>query len=144
MKAAATASALLSFTADVAAPPTVLIVDQDLDARIILRHLLEHHGYDPLEAVDADEALELARERGVSLIVSELFVPRDGGTACLVESVRADRALSAIPVLVVTTRAFGEDEQRARRAGSAGYIVKPFSARDVMAQIARLVSAPVR
>ena len=144
MKAAASAKSLLVHAADALASRPVLLVDQDPDARIILRRLLEHHGYDALEAVDADGALDLARERDVSLIVSELFVRREGGTACLVESVRADRELSSIPVLIVTTRAFGEDEQRARRAGSAGYIVKPFSAMDVMEQIARLVSAPAR
>ena len=144
MKAAATANSLLAFAPAAVAPRPVLLVDQDPDARCILRHLLEHYGYDALEAVDADEALHLAREHDVALIVSELFVEREGGRACFVETVRADRSVSAIPVLVVTTHAFGEDEQRARRAGSAGYIVKPFSARHVMAQIARLVDAPTR
>ena len=121
----------------------VLLVDGDLDARIILRRLLEYHGYDAIEAVDHDAALTLAREQDVALIVSELLVHRDGEMACLVESVRADSALSDIPVLIVTTQAFDADERRARSAGSAGYIVKPFEASDVMAQIARLVSAPM-
>ena len=120
----------------------VLLVDADLDARTILRRLLEHHGYDALEAVDADGALAIARQRDVALIVSELYVKCGDDATCLVECVRADEALSGIPVLIVTTRAFGEDEERARQAGSVGYIVKPFSALDVMAKIARLVEAP--
>ena len=144
MKAAASANSLLVYAGDVATPRPVLVVDQDLDARIILRGLLEHHGYDTLEAVDADVALDLARDRDVSLIVSELFVPCERGSTCFVESIRADRALSAIPVLVVTTRAFDEDEQRARRAGSAGYMVKPFAAMDVMAEVSRLVNTSAR
>ena len=142
MKAAATANSLLVYAEDVVTPRPVLLVDQDPDARIILRRVLEYHGYEALEAVDADGALGLARERDVSLIVSELFVKCGGDATCLVETLRADQSLSSIPVLIVTTRAFGEDEQRARRAGSAGYIVKPFSAMDVMSQVARLVNTP--
>ena len=123
-------------------PRPVLLVDGDPDARIILRRLLEHHGYDAIEASDHDEALALAREQNVSLIVSELLVSCGTGMSCLAESVRGDSTLSEIPVLVVTTQAFDADEQRARRAG-AGYIVKPFVATDVLAHVARLVtSAP--
>jgi CheY-like chemotaxis protein len=121
----------------------VLVVDSDPDARTIMRRLLEHHGYQAVEAVDHDTALDIARERDIALIVSELFVSCGESTTCLLESVRRDERLSDVPVLIVTTRAFGADEQRALRAGSAGYIVKPFAATDVMTQVARLLNAPV-
>ena len=117
----------------------VLVVDSDADARIILRRLLEHHGYQAIEAVDHDSALDLARQGNVALIVSELFVHCGEGMACLVESVRSDSTLADIPVLIVTTQAFEADEQRARDAGSAGYIVKPCAAGDVMTEVTRLV-----
>ena len=61
--------------------------------------------------------------------------------ACLVESERAYSKISDIPVLIVTTQAFDADEQRARGAGSAGYIVKPFAVADVMTEVSRLVRA---
>jgi DNA-binding response OmpR family regulator len=109
---------------------------------MILRRLLEHYGYQAIEAVDHDVALTIARERDVALIVSELFVTRGDDASCLVESVRNDSVLADIPVLIVTTRAFGADEQRARQAGSAGYIVKPFAATHVMAEVARLLDPP--
>jgi len=118
----------------------VLLVDGDPDARTIMRRLLEFHGYEALEAVDHDGALSLAREQDVGLIVCEMFVTCGDGMTCLVESLRADQTLANIPVLVVTTQAFHTAEQRARRAGSAGYIVKPFTATDVLAEVARLVS----
>ena len=129
--------------AKVASTRPVLLVDGDLDARIILRRLLEYYGYQAIEAVDHDAALALARQHDVALIVSELYIPCGDEVTCFVESVRADRSLSEIPVLIVTTQAFGADEQRARRAGSAGYIVKPFAASDVMTEIARLMNTSV-
>ena len=103
-----------------------------------MRRLLEYHGYQAIEAVDRDAAIALAREHEPALIVSELFVTCGDGMTCLVESLRADTSLSSIPVLIVTTQAFGADEQRARRAGSAGYIVKPYAATDVIAEVERL------
>lgn len=142
MMATVAAASPLVHAEDVVPSRPVLLVDGDPDARIILRRLLEHYGYHAIEAVDHDAALALARERDVALIVSELFITCGDGMTCFVESVRADSTLSAIPVLIVTTQAFGADEQRARRAGSAGYIVKPFAASDVMAEIARLVNTP--
>ena len=144
MLASSAAAAPLVQAETVVRSRPVLLVDGDPDARIILRRLLEYHGYQAIEAVDQDAALALAREHDVSLIVSELLVHCGEGMACFVESVRADSALSEIPVLIVTTQAFDADEQRARSAGSAGYIVKPFAASDVMAEIARLVNAPAR
>jgi CheY-like chemotaxis protein len=119
----------------------VLLVDGDPDARLILRRLLEHYGYEAIEAVDHDSALAFARDRDVALIVSELFVARGSGATCLVESVKADAELCDIPVLIVTTQAFAPAEQRAREAGSAGYIVKPFAAAGVMAEVARLTES---
>ena len=142
MMATAAAASLFAFAEKVVTTRPVLLVDSDPDARVIMRRLLEHHGYQAIEAVDHDAALALARKHDVSLIVSELFVTCGDGMTCLVESLKADSALSTIPVLIVTTQAFTADEQRAQRAGSAGYIVKPFAATDVIAQVARLVTPP--
>ena len=139
MIATSAADALLVQPQDVPRTRPVLVVDGDADARIILRRLLEHHGYQTIEAVDHDSALALARGGNVALIVSELLVHCGEGMACLVESVRADDTLADVPVLIVTTQAFEADEQRARGAGSAGYIVKPFAAGDVMTEVTRLV-----
>jgi two-component system, chemotaxis family, chemotaxis protein CheY len=139
MMATGAAASPFVFAENVVTTRPVLLVDSDPDARVIMRRLLEYHGYRALEAVDRDAALALAREHDVSLIVSELFVTCGDGMTCLIESLKADRALSTIPVLIVTTQAFSADEERAQKAGSAGYIVKPFAATDVIAHVARLV-----
>jgi two-component system chemotaxis response regulator CheY len=118
----------------------VLLVDGDPDARVIVRRLLEHHGYQAIEALDQNEALAIARQRKIALIVSELWVACDDGVGCFIESVKADSTIAHVPVLILTTQGFGDAEQRARRSGSAGYIVKPFSASELMAEIARLVT----
>jgi two-component system alkaline phosphatase synthesis response regulator PhoP len=120
----------------------VLLVDGDEDARIILRRLLEHEGYPVIEATDLETALSAARESDVAVIVTELYVSCGQGMACLVETVKRDSALASIPVIVVTTQTFGADEERARAAGSAGFIPKPFAAREVVAEIALLHDSP--
>jgi two-component system chemotaxis response regulator CheY len=118
----------------------VLLVDGDEDARIILRRLLEHHGYPVIEEVECDAALAAAHTHEVALIVTELYIARGNNVACLIECVRADARLAGIPVVVVTTQAFRDDELRALAAGSAGYIVKPFAAHEVIHRIEEILS----
>jgi two-component system chemotaxis response regulator CheY len=118
----------------------VLLVDGDEDARIILRRLLEHHGYTVLEEVEYDAALAAARTHQVALIVTELFIARGDGVVCLVESLKADAELASIPVVVVTTQAFDDDQRRALAAGSAGYIVKPFAAHEMVDRIEQVLA----
>jgi CheY-like chemotaxis protein len=142
MMATAAAASPLVLSENVVSSRPVLLVDGDPDARVIMRRLLEYHGYQAIEAVDSDAALALARKHEPALIVSELFVTCGQGMTCLIESLRADTSLSSIPVLIVTTQAFGADEQRARSAGSAGYIVKPYAATEVIAEVERLVKSP--
>jgi DNA-binding response OmpR family regulator len=121
-------------------PHSVLLVDDDVDTRTIVRRLLEHHGYAILEASDHDAALATAREQEVGLVVTELYVPRGGERACMPESLKADRDTAEIPVVVLTTQAFDADEQRAREAGSARYFVKPFAARELVSAVIGLLS----
>jgi two-component system chemotaxis response regulator CheY len=118
----------------------VLVVDGDEDARIILRRILEHHGYSVIEEVEYDAALAAARAHQVALIVTELFIARGDAVVCLVEALKADAELARIPVMVVTTQAFHDDERRARAAGSAGYIVKPFAAQEVILRIEEMLA----
>jgi chemosensory pili system protein ChpA (sensor histidine kinase/response regulator) len=118
---------------------TVLLVDSDRDARLIVRRLLEHHGFRILEATEHDEALRTAREQPVGLIVTEMYIRRGAGEACLVESLKADDAIATIPVVVLTTQAFADTERRARAAGSARYIAKPFAALQFVREVVSLL-----
>ena len=118
----------------------VLLVDGDEDARIILRRLLEHHGYSVMEETECDAALAKARAHEVALIVTELYVTSGDTVVCLVEALKADADLARIPVMVVTTQAFNDDERRARAAGSAEFIAKPFVAQELIHRIDRLLS----
>jgi len=118
----------------------VLLVDGDEDARIILRRLLEYHGYPVIEETECDAALAMARAHEVALIVTELYVTRGDTVVCLVEALKADADLAGIPVMVVTTQAFNDDERRARAAGSAEFIAKPFVAQELINRIDRLLS----
>jgi two-component system chemotaxis response regulator CheY len=117
----------------------ILLVDGDPDARTILRRMLEFHGFEAVEATEHDEALARARRGDLGLVMTEMYVQAGDGVGCLVESLKADASLADLPVVVVTTQAFAATEQRARAAGSAAYILKPFRATDVIAEVVRFV-----
>src|SRR5688572_17455541 len=89
MMATAAAASLLVLPENVVTSRPVLLVDGDQDARVIMRRLLEYHGYQAIEAVDSEAALALAREHQPALIVSELFVTCGEGMTCFIESLRS-------------------------------------------------------
>ena len=92
---------------------TVLVVDDDEpNVRSYLSQILEDAGFNVLTASDGDEALELIQERRPDFISLDLVMPRKSGRRLLYD-LRKDKALSRIPVLIVTAHAqdeLGQDD----------------------------------
>jgi two-component system chemotaxis response regulator CheY len=105
----------------------ILIVDDFGTMRRIVRNLLKEIGYaNADEAEDGNEALVKLRGGGYEFVVSDVNMPNKNGFELLRE-IRADPALKALPVLLVTAEAKKEDIVSAAQAGASGYIVKPFT-----------------
>ena len=83
---------------------TVLVVDDEPNVRSYLSQILEDAGFNVLTALDGDEALELIQERRPDFISLDLVMPRKSGRRLLYD-LRKDKALSRIPVLIVTAHA---------------------------------------
>ncbi|MES1923801.1 chemotaxis response regulator CheY [Salinisphaera sp. T31B1] len=105
-----------------------LVVDDFSTMRRIVRNLLKELGYANVdEAEDGVEALEKLRGGGFDFVVSDWNMPNLDGLEML-KQIRADDALKALPVLMVTAEAKKENIIAAAQAGASGYVVKPFSA----------------
>ena len=111
----------------------ILVVEDQEDNRRILRDLLTSRGYDLVEAEDGEKALNLAQDRP-DLILMDVQIPLIDGYE-VTRRLKADPALRAIPIIVVTSYALSGDESKARAAGCNAYVSKPYSARQLLAKI---------
>tara|TARA_R110002111_G_scaffold248271_1_gene311782 strand:+ start:177 stop:575 length:399 start_codon:yes stop_codon:yes gene_type:complete len=107
---------------------TILIVDDFSTMRRIIKNLLRDIGFtNMLEADDGLTALPILKAGGVDFLVTDWNMPGMQGID-LLKAVRADEALSTLPVLMVTAETKREQIIEAAQAGVNGYIVKPFTA----------------
>lgn len=105
-----------------------LIVDDFSTMRRIIRNLLKELGYTNVdEAEDGVMALSKLRNEQFDFVVSDWNMPNMDGLEML-KNIRADPALSKLPVLMVTAEAKKENIIAAAQAGASGYVVKPFTA----------------
>jgi signal transduction histidine kinase/CheY-like chemotaxis protein len=121
----------------------LLVVDDNPDMRDYLTRLLASYWNIEL-ARDGDEALQLARSNPPDLVVSDVMMPGLDGFG-LLGALRAEERLASIPVILLTARAGKEAAIEGLLAGADDYIVKPFSARELIARVgAQLELARIR
>lgn len=105
----------------------ILIVDDDPDARNILKLIIEMHGHEAIEASDGLQGLEKTKANRPDLIISDILMPRMDGFQFLREA-NSDKNLSAIPFVFYSSTYTGEEEiELAFSSGADGFIVKPKS-----------------
>jgi two-component system chemotaxis response regulator CheY len=105
-----------------------LVVDDFSTMRRIVRNLLKELGYSDVdEAEDGVQALQKLKSEKFDFVVSDWNMPNMDGLD-LLKAIRADAALSSLPVLMVTAEAKKENIIAAAQAGASGYVVKPFTA----------------
>ena len=112
----------------------ILVVEDQEDNRRILRDLLTNAGYDIVEATNGREALAAAAAHRPDLILMDIQLPVLDGYETT-RRLKADAALAAIPVIVITSYALSGDEAKARIAGCDDYVTKPYSPRQVLAKV---------
>lgn len=106
----------------------ILVVDDFPTMRRIIKNLLKDLGFENVdEAEDGAMALDKLRSGSFEFVVSDWNMPNLDGLAML-QQIRADPALSKLPVLMVTAEAKKENIIAAAQAGANGYVVKPFTA----------------
>jgi signal transduction histidine kinase/BarA-like signal transduction histidine kinase len=115
----------------------VLVADDNADMREYLRQLLRQ--WEVATATNGRAALEMARLHPPDLIVTDVMMPELDGFALLRE-LRSDTRTQAIPVLMLSARAGEEARVSGLDAGADDYIVKPFTARELIARVRSLLN----
>jgi two-component system cell cycle response regulator DivK len=116
---------------------TVLYVEDNEFNRKIVRHLLGRTSYRLLEAGDGEAGVATAREAVPDLIIMDIQLPKLSGLEAT-RQLQADPVTAPIPVIVITSFALAGDEEKAREAGAAAYLAKPYSPRELLQMIRQL------
>jgi two-component system chemotaxis sensor kinase CheA len=106
-----------------AAARRILVAEDSITSRMLLKGILESAGYDVTTAVDGIEAFTTLRSGHFDLVVSDVEMPRLNGFD-LTARIRADRTLAEIPVVLVTALESREDRERGIEVGANAYLVK--------------------
>lgn len=104
----------------------ILTVDDSSTMRQMIVFTLKEAGFEILEAGDGMEALERAKGQKLSLVITDVNMPRMDGIT-LVKELRALPEFRFTPILVLTTESGMDMKQKGKDAGATGWIVKPFS-----------------
>lgn len=105
-------------------PPTIMVVDDDDDVRLLMAQVLRAEGYHVTEASNASEAEANAKEKRPHLILMDLSMPgTDGLTA--IWNIRQQPGMADVPVLIVSAHDAFDLRAEATAAGCCGYLTKP-------------------
>lgn len=114
----------------------ILIVDDEIEIRKVLRLLLEKAEYEVVEASDGAKAVEtLLDDPGIDLCIMDIMMPGMNG----IEATKKIREFSTIPVLFLTARSLERDKAAAYSGGGDDYLVKPFSSRELLMKVEALI-----
>ncbi|MFQ5572593.1 MAG: ATP-binding protein, partial [Rhodothermales bacterium] len=117
--------------------PTILVVDDNPEIRAYVAGCLKHT-YRVVEACDGLDALEKAAACRPDLITSDVMMPNlDGYGLC--RAIKADKSLSHIPIILLTSRASLDEKIKGLEAGCDDYLTKPFSARELLGRSRNLL-----
>ena len=104
---------------------SILAVDDSASMRQMVSFTLKNAGYNVVEAVDGQDALEKANTRDFDLVLTDQNMPRMDGLG-LTRKLRANPKFKSTPILILTTESSDEMKQAGRGAGATGWLVKPF------------------
>ncbi len=117
----------------------ILVVDDEPDALEVLGFKLKEAGYTPIFAKDGTRAIAAARDERPALIVLDLMLPEvDGLEVCKI--LRRDAATAMIPILMLTAKATEMDRVIGLELGADDYVTKPFSPRELVLRIKKLLA----
>jgi len=116
--------------------PRILVVEDELPLRRVLRDCLERHAYRVLLSADGENALEKAFKEKPDLILLDIMMPKLDGFAVCAELRRLNQAL---PILFLTAKSRVEDRVAGLDAGADDYLIKPFSREELLARIRALL-----
>ena len=117
----------------------VLVADDEPDLLALVRSTLELAGHEVVTASDGAEAVRMAVSSSPDAVVLDIMMPLLDGLTAL-RQLRQGPRTQSIPVLLLSAKAGVIDIELGMKAGAAGYITKPFSPADLVAEVGRITS----
>ena len=117
---------------------TILVVDDSTTLRHVILYCLIEAGYQVIEAVDGQNALEKLAKNQVDLLLTDLHMPKMNGLE-LAKEVRASAKHKFIPILVLTTESQLSVKEEGKSIGVTGWFVKPFEPEQLIKAIKRVL-----
>jgi two-component system chemotaxis sensor kinase CheA len=118
---------------------TILLVEDSITTRVLLKNILELAGFDVITAVDGVEALLLLKSHNISLIVSDIDMPHMNGLE-LTQKIRKTKKYENLPIILLTGRESQEDYEKGLDSGANAYVLKSnFDSANILEVIRRLV-----
>lgn len=112
----------------------ILLADDNADMRAYIARLLRDSGAEVQAVADGALALTAAKAAHFDLVLTDVMMPNLDGFG-LLDELRKDRELKSVPVIMLSARAGEEERITGRRAGVDDYVIKPFSAKELLARI---------
>lgn len=113
----------------------ILIIEDEIRIRILLRDYLKRDGFNVIEASDGDEGINAFQNNSIDLILLDIMMPRVDGITVL-ETIRN---VSDVPIILLTAKSQEEDKLFGYELGADDYITKPFSPKVLIAKVKALL-----
>jgi two-component system, cell cycle response regulator DivK len=117
---------------------TILYVEDNEMNRQIVRDLLKRTSYALIEAHDGEAGVALALEKRPDLILMDIQLPKISGLDAT-RKLRAEAATANTPIIAITSFALSGDDVKAKEAGATAYLAKPYSPRDLLGLIRKIL-----
>ncbi len=116
----------------------ILIVEDNEDIVEFLKELLQTKGYDSVVATDGKQAVDMASEHIPDLILMDIVLPEMNGLDAA-RRIRQNPQCLSIPIIAVTARVLPKAREQCLQSGCNDYISKPFSPKQLLARIQKLL-----
>jgi DNA-binding response OmpR family regulator len=120
----------------------VLIAEDDAAILDSLSFILKRDGWSISSVMDGDAALQAVRRQRPRMVVLDIMLPKRTGLEVL-KQMRAEEATRDVPVLILTARGQQHDREIAEELHADGFVTKPYSNGEVIAEVRRLLCAAV-
>jgi DNA-binding response OmpR family regulator len=123
-------------------PSRILIVDDEPSIVISLEYLMKREGFEVSVAADGEAALAAVAARPPDLVILDVMMPKlNGFEVC--QRLRAEPAWRGVRILMLTAKGRESELQKGLALGADAYVTKPFSTRDLVAEVRRLLGGEV-
>ena len=116
----------------------IMTADDSASIRQMVTFTLQQNGYEVVQAVDGQDALQQLGVKKVDMLITDLNMPNLDGIG-LIKGARALPACKFIPIVMLTTESQDTKKQEGKAAGATGWIVKPFKPEQLLAVVKKVL-----